>query len=42
MKRKESNFLHYTLEKSQFLVFSDSALIAPSNNRLTLTFRIGT
>lgn len=29
------------LEKSQFVVFSDYALIAPRNNKLTLTFRIG-
>ncbi|CAF1259550.1 unnamed protein product [Adineta ricciae] len=28
-------------EKSQFIVFSDNALIAPRNNHLTLTFRIG-
>lgn len=29
------------LGKSQFVVFSDHALIAPRNNHLTLTFRIG-
>jgi potassium inwardly-rectifying channel subfamily J len=28
-------------EKSQFVVFSNNALIAPRNNQLTLTFRIG-
>ncbi|UJR37687.1 hypothetical protein I4U23_030382 [Adineta vaga] len=28
-------------EKSQFVVFSDNALIAPRNNHLALTFRIG-
>ena len=41
VQMKEPCLSFYLAGKSQFVVFSHYALIAPRNNRLTLTFRIG-